>query len=257
IKQVYLSIQNPKRMNMDDRMFDGPIDKAKIAELTNQGYDGIIVTDSAGGTDFLEIIPFKPTQIKSSIGNTGKFSSTDPSMLAQQIDESTPTKQRGIRVKTPSKYGTLTNPLEHRLKNKTAKTAQADYSRAFNALNKFVDGYVTKYAQDNNLSTQEQIELKEYMNRRALDKLLSRRKFDKTTADYDRKLASLHRDALVKMDGLTKKMMGMAGAIMVAPSVRRKAYRDRSIKHLRRLAKAQSEGKGMGVQSEDKGRIQA
>lgn len=81
--EVYLSLQNPLIIGSIERGFvrEGGdtstfgISKNRIAELKNQGYDGIINYDSK------EYVAFYPTQIKS-IYNKGTFNPQDANILA-------------------------------------------------------------------------------------------------------------------------------------------------------------------------------
>lgn len=94
IKSVYLSIQNPYRINnlqetsslpyveFNNKADRGFITKETIIELQNKGYDGIII-----GND--EYVAFSPTQIKS-VENRGTFDPKNPNVLYQTAEPREP-----------------------------------------------------------------------------------------------------------------------------------------------------------------------
>ena len=57
--------------------------------LRELGYDGVIAKDS-NDVDGLEVVAFRPTQIKSAIGNNGDFDPSKPSILASKRVADTP-----------------------------------------------------------------------------------------------------------------------------------------------------------------------
>jgi hypothetical protein len=83
ILEVYLSIQNPKVLSMDQ--IDAIEDigywatDEQLDEFESQGYDGLMLEDMS------QIVALKPTQIKS-INNTGTFDPTDPRILFQSAE---------------------------------------------------------------------------------------------------------------------------------------------------------------------------
>ena len=57
--------------------------------LRELGYDGVIAKDS-NDVDGLEVVAFRPTQIKSATGNSGAFDPNNPSILfSKRVDEKT------------------------------------------------------------------------------------------------------------------------------------------------------------------------
>lgn len=80
---TYLSIKNPKEYSSWFKFLDSvegrKSARAVRAELEKDGYDGIVIRDSK--TDFGGLrddwVAFKNTQIKSAIGNSGKFDPKD------------------------------------------------------------------------------------------------------------------------------------------------------------------------------------
>jgi hypothetical protein len=84
---VYLSIKNPKRYETassfyrDAEKFKGRLNQWR-KELEAEGFDGVIVRD-----DFEEVIAFRPTQIKSAIGNTGTYGAEAEGILEQRTEQ--------------------------------------------------------------------------------------------------------------------------------------------------------------------------
>jgi len=84
VMPVYLSMQNPAYRTMADidRIENGSERNARAwrKRLEDKGHDGIIFMDEQGGGEFQEYVVFKPTQIKSSIGNRGTFDPANPNI---------------------------------------------------------------------------------------------------------------------------------------------------------------------------------
>lgn len=78
---VYLSIKNPKRVT-DDTMANPWALIAYTAK--RQGHDGLVYSNRVEGEGD-SWIPFYPSQIKSAIGNSGKFSKADPNISATDL----------------------------------------------------------------------------------------------------------------------------------------------------------------------------
>lgn len=86
---LYLSVQNPYHMGPTEALemedsFESNNREEFTERIKERGYDGIFVhrydvTDPEPD----EIVVFEPTQIKSAIGNSGKFNPNDSSILAQ------------------------------------------------------------------------------------------------------------------------------------------------------------------------------
>lgn len=70
---VFLSIKNPAR-NIDPETLTA----ARIARLTERGFDGVIYNE---GQEDAEYVAFHPEQIKSATGNSGAFDPASPSIL--------------------------------------------------------------------------------------------------------------------------------------------------------------------------------
>ena len=86
---TYLSLQNPLVLDAkgENPQGIGGIDKL-IKKAQRAGHDGVVIRnfdDSAGLSNDISdhYIVFKPTQIKSAIGNSGAFDGTNPSILQQ------------------------------------------------------------------------------------------------------------------------------------------------------------------------------
>ncbi|RJP48800.1 MAG: PLxRFG domain-containing protein [Anaerolineaceae bacterium] len=73
VMEVYLSLQNPKTVHIEESFF---ISDAKVNEIRQDGYDGVVGIDMDGG--IVEYLVFSPTQIKSATGNSGDFSPENP-----------------------------------------------------------------------------------------------------------------------------------------------------------------------------------
>lgn len=74
ILPVYLSLKNPYIYRPGEKY-------KKIKASNREGYDGVIKLNTEGQIDVA--IAFKPEQIKSAIGNTGRFNPNDPNILHQ------------------------------------------------------------------------------------------------------------------------------------------------------------------------------
>ncbi len=71
VMPVYLGISNPFEMRYAEQR------DYTVAELAEQGYDGVHMTDSG------DWLAFYPEQIKSAVGNVGRFDPDDPRVLYQ------------------------------------------------------------------------------------------------------------------------------------------------------------------------------
>lgn len=70
---AYLSIKNPKVID-DDSLASAHLTREEVAAFEAQGFDGIV--NKSGS----EIVAFRPEQVKSAIGNSGKFDPTSGSL---------------------------------------------------------------------------------------------------------------------------------------------------------------------------------
>jgi Large polyvalent protein associated domain 38/ADP-Ribosyltransferase in polyvalent proteins len=76
--EAYLSLQNPKEVEMDALDFGWTNVEQDIADAAKaDGHDGLILNN---GYDYM-FVAFEPTQVKSAIGNRGTFDPENPSML--------------------------------------------------------------------------------------------------------------------------------------------------------------------------------
>jgi hypothetical protein len=88
VMPVYLAIQNPYTVS-NNQWSNAEGLSPKEAEA--QGYDGYIISGMNRGSDKSDTyIAFDPTQIKSAIGNSGKFNPNDPNILNQSVFHGTP-----------------------------------------------------------------------------------------------------------------------------------------------------------------------
>ena len=83
IMPVYLKIQNPYLMPIQEMMGLSSVDagKAKRVELIKKGFDGIIQKEPSGKNTKVQIVAFKPEQIKSATGNRGTFDAGERNIL--------------------------------------------------------------------------------------------------------------------------------------------------------------------------------
>lgn len=83
---VYLSIQNPATIALDDRQsgkMTGHVEvREALAAAREAGHDGAIITGWADGSGDVQYVAFDPTQIKS-VNNRGTFDAGDPRILYQ------------------------------------------------------------------------------------------------------------------------------------------------------------------------------
>lgn len=95
VMPVYLSIQNPAPEDLVRRVMEHPgaeMDTEYLREtLEGDGYDGIIINHPGRG---LEIVAFRPEQIKSAIGNRGTFSGDDDIRLS--LADKTPEEREAL-----------------------------------------------------------------------------------------------------------------------------------------------------------------
>jgi DNA repair protein RadC len=82
IMPVFLQVNNP--LVYDKQIPKTPEASAKIVkDAKAEGHDGVIFTRGEGGKNY---VVFKPTQIKSAVGNTGEFSPKNPSIVAETLN---------------------------------------------------------------------------------------------------------------------------------------------------------------------------
>jgi hypothetical protein len=93
---LYLSIQNPKRINTTGTgaWADPDEENAQISRARQEGHDGLILRDDEQDTTFY--VAFAPTQIKSALSNNGEYSLSNPdirfaSTASQPVQGAQPT----------------------------------------------------------------------------------------------------------------------------------------------------------------------
>ena len=107
ITPVYLSLQNPLVVDMSDPEQAGELTPL-IKRGKDEGHDGIIFKNLSDGGPVDDIfVAFEPTQIKSSIGNTGAFSPTDPLILNQDSVEKKKQTKQDKRVSSKNAHGLM------------------------------------------------------------------------------------------------------------------------------------------------------
>lgn len=94
IYPVYLSIKRPKSFegywDLQEEVADAGGALKYRKQLEADGYDGLVIygSDTDGGSPRNDWVAFKPTQIKSAIGNNGDFDATNPDIrFSARADE--------------------------------------------------------------------------------------------------------------------------------------------------------------------------
>jgi hypothetical protein len=90
--EAYLALSNPIELSFTG-LFDISNADAFVEDLKAEGYDGIVTEDTEfGGTSY---IAFEPTQIKSSVGNSGGFDGNDADIFRrpESVDAASLEKQ--------------------------------------------------------------------------------------------------------------------------------------------------------------------
>lgn len=109
IYSVYLSLQNPKVIDVDGgKWFNLPM-KQWLSEAESGGHDGVVlknIKDAKFSKDMVSTVyvAFKPTQIKSATGNSGKF---DPDSGDITKAAPSPKRSRKKSAKKASQRGTM------------------------------------------------------------------------------------------------------------------------------------------------------
>lgn len=110
--------------------------------LIERGYDGII--DSSGNARYAnEIVAFNPTQIKSAIGNVGKFDPVDPSIKASLRDVIDPAIRARIdQTTTPREEKTFIKRITEAIAPKSASSFRAAFLDRYNRLSEYDKEFV-------------------------------------------------------------------------------------------------------------------
>ncbi|MDQ3125715.1 MAG: hypothetical protein M3Q74_08945, partial [Pseudomonadota bacterium] len=89
IMPAFLSLQNPFELDMEGAEYDEGFFNVTLSDAKENGFDGAIIRnvgdDPAGNTVSDVYVAFKPTQVKSAIGNNGAFDAKNPSVLKQSL----------------------------------------------------------------------------------------------------------------------------------------------------------------------------
>ena len=136
---VYLAIKNPKReMNLDwlAQGLERMTGQEYREQLISEGYDGIVLDDEEfGGTSY---VAFEPTQIKSAIGNVGKFDPVDPSIKASLRDTTDPvTRARVDQITTPREEKSFIKRITEAIAPKSASSFRAAFLDRYNRLSEY------------------------------------------------------------------------------------------------------------------------
>lgn len=88
---VYLSIRNPMLVNATDdgegkeyQWLNPDFERTQIALAQERGHDGLVIVSEYGERFY---VAFRPEQIKSAIGNNGKFDPNNPSIVKQGAND--------------------------------------------------------------------------------------------------------------------------------------------------------------------------
>ena len=105
--------------------------------LIERGYDGII--DSSGNARYAnEIVAFNPAQIKSAIGNVGKFDPVDPNIKASLRDVIDPAIRARIdQTTTPREEKSFIKRITEAIAPKSASSFRAAFLDRYNRLSEY------------------------------------------------------------------------------------------------------------------------
>lgn len=124
IVPVYLSIQNPATIALNDRetgIMSGHAEvRAALEAAKANGHDGATITGWADGSGDVQYVAFEPTQIKS-VNNRGTFDASDPRILYQADAE----------FATVAEQKALAKQMLDDLKDQRAAGVEADAKPAF------------------------------------------------------------------------------------------------------------------------------
>lgn len=122
---VYVAMANPLRVEADPRLFADPrYEQPIIQKAREAGHDGVIFHDPETGANFYAA--FRPEQVKSAIGNSGRFDPTSASLtdqlpaFKQRIAEAVTTAKREAKAMG------MTPPKETRAEVTPPAAAAAD-----------------------------------------------------------------------------------------------------------------------------------
>lgn len=100
VQEVYLSIQNPKTIDLNNKSWDSIDINEEIENAINNDYDGLILENVMDGESSpypqTQYIAFSPTQIKSATGNRGTFDRNNPDIRYRKTSDKLEDAQSAI-----------------------------------------------------------------------------------------------------------------------------------------------------------------
>jgi hypothetical protein len=134
---VQLGMKQDKAEAMVEKAYEekGYIGKQVMNRALSQGYDGLMQYRDGKLT---EIVAFKPTQIKSAIGNVGKFDPVEPSIKASLRDATDPvTRARIDQITTPREEKSFIKRITEAIAPKSASSFRAAFLDRYNRLSEY------------------------------------------------------------------------------------------------------------------------
>jgi hypothetical protein len=134
---VQLGMKQDKAEAMVEKAYEekGYIGKQVMNRALSQGYDGLMQYRDGKLT---EIVAFNPTQIKSAIGNVGKFDPVDPSIKASLRDTTDPvTRARVDQITTPREEKSFIKRITEAIAPKSASSFRAAFLDRYNRLSEY------------------------------------------------------------------------------------------------------------------------
>jgi Holliday junction resolvasome RuvABC DNA-binding subunit len=134
---VQLGMKQDKAEAMVEKAYEekGYIGKQVMNRALSQGYDGLMQYRDGKLT---EIVAFNPTQIKSAIGNVGKFDPVEPSIKASLRDATDPvTRARIDQITTPREEKSFIKRITEAIAPKSASSFRAAFLDRYNRLSEY------------------------------------------------------------------------------------------------------------------------
>ena len=139
---VQLGMKQDKAEAMVEKAYEekGYIGKQVMNRALSQGYDGLMQYRDGKLT---EIVAFNPTQIKSAIGNVGKFDPVDPSIKASLRDVIDPAiRSRIDQTTTPREEKSFIKRITEAIAPKSASSFRAAFLDRYNRLSEYDKEFV-------------------------------------------------------------------------------------------------------------------
>ena len=134
---VQLGMKQDKAEAMVEKAYEekGYIGKQVMNRALSQGYDGLMQYRDGRLT---EIVAFNPTQIKSAIGNVGKFDPVDPNIKASLRDVIDPAIRARIdQTTTPREETSFIKRITEAIAPKSASSFRAAFLDRYNRLSEY------------------------------------------------------------------------------------------------------------------------